>query len=218
LGLARKKGSTTARQANLPINLLKRERFWLIPYPNGIVGIRRVDLLDTDEAAIYLETADRGYGKCFIGKRCEEEGPYGRSEKYTLLFTMGANGLKISLFERMKGVNVAIYAAHIQEVIAAIGPGGPGNCKTFLCDNLNVHKNLLIGQLIQQAGHRRVFRAPYRPSDGPIEFLFNTIQQELTKRLHRIFNFQDLEQEMNAIIQQLGPFEQYFIHCGYTFN
>lgn len=173
LGLARKKGATIARQANLPINLLKRDRFWTQPYPFGIVGIRRRHLLDTDEAAIYLETAARGFGKCYIGRRCEEEGPYGHSEKYTLLLTVGAMGLKVSLFDRISGVNVPIYADHMQDVLNAIGPGTPANRYTFLCDNLNVHKNPLIGQVIHQSGRRRLFRAPYRPSDGPIEFVFN---------------------------------------------
>ena len=38
IGLTRKKGSTTAYQALLPINKLKRWAFWNLPYPHGDSG------------------------------------------------------------------------------------------------------------------------------------------------------------------------------------
>ncbi len=39
LGLTRKGGCTTAYQAYLPINLLKRRMYWNLPYPFGIADI-----------------------------------------------------------------------------------------------------------------------------------------------------------------------------------
>jgi hypothetical protein len=36
--------------------------------------------------------------------------------------------------------------------------------------------------MIFAAGHRIVFRAPYYPIDGPIKFVFNTIQTYLAIR------------------------------------
>ena len=84
LGLSRKKASTTAYQASLPINLVKRMSFWNDPYPFGIQGTSRSTIIDFDEAAIFIENTNRGYGKCYINTRAREEGPYNHSQKFTL--------------------------------------------------------------------------------------------------------------------------------------
>ena len=43
-------------------------------------------------------------------------------------------------------------------------------------DNLNSHKKPMILNMIHNAGHDYVFRAPYWPADGTVEYVFNTIQ------------------------------------------
>lgn len=68
LGLSRKASSTAARQCNHPRNLQKRWQYWNMNYPYGIADILRRDIIDLDEAGIFLETCNRKYGKCFIGK------------------------------------------------------------------------------------------------------------------------------------------------------
>jgi hypothetical protein len=68
-GLSRKRGSTTAQQALLPINLARRKAFWTRSYPYGIADIRAEDMIDIDECAIYKESADRHIGKAPIGIR-----------------------------------------------------------------------------------------------------------------------------------------------------
>ena len=75
LNLTRKKGSTTAYQAFLPINIMKRWRYWNLPYPLGIADVRRDDIIDIDEAGVFLETADRNSGKAFSGVRVSSSGP-----------------------------------------------------------------------------------------------------------------------------------------------
>ncbi len=84
LAFSRKRGATTARQANLPHNIAKRDQFWSHAYPMGILETPRHTIVDFDEAGIFLETTNRGYGKCFIGKDLNEEGPYSRSRKFKL--------------------------------------------------------------------------------------------------------------------------------------
>jgi hypothetical protein len=69
MGLSRKAGSTTAMQAKLPRNIMKRWQFWNTNYPYGIADIARENLIDVDEAGIFLETCNRGMGKSTIGKR-----------------------------------------------------------------------------------------------------------------------------------------------------
>ena len=59
-------------------------------YPAGIANIPKEDWIDFDEAGIFVETSNRSSGKCEIGVRVREEGPYNHSEKYTL--TMAISG------------------------------------------------------------------------------------------------------------------------------
>lgn len=69
--------------------------------------------------------------------------------------------------------------------------------------------------MILNAGHRIIFRAPYYPVDGPIEYVFNTIQQGLTKALYRVYNLQQLMDEFGTLVAGIDDFSNYFIGYGY---
>ena len=45
---------------------------------------------------------------------------------------------------------------------------------------------------IHASGHDFIQRAPYNPRDGPIEYFFNMLPQELTHRMYKIKNDNDL--------------------------
>ena len=75
LGISKKRGSTSAYQALLPRNLAKRWVYWNCPYPAGIADIPKDDWIDIDECALFVDTMNRKYGKCYIGGRVREEGP-----------------------------------------------------------------------------------------------------------------------------------------------
>ena len=53
-------------------------------------------------------------------------------------------------------------------------------------DNLNTHRNQIVAAMINIHGHRIVFRAPYYPVDGPIEYVFNTIQHGVSLAMYNI--------------------------------
>jgi len=78
--------------------------------------------------------------------------------------------------------------------------------------------------MIYAAGHRLVLRAPYHPFDGPIEYIFNTLQQGLTQAMYRIGNDDpDIEQnnlrrEVRSVIRRMFDFVEYFVNCGFRFN
>ena len=61
--------------------------------------------------------------------------------------------------------------------------GLPGMRFYFLMDNLTSRQNQQMDALIIGAACQLVFKAPYYPIDGSIEYLFNTIQSIL-----RVFN------------------------------
>jgi hypothetical protein len=68
--------TTTARQANLPQNIAKFNQHKNKNYPCEVADSNREDLIDWDECAIFLESANRSYGKVFVGKDLNEAGPH----------------------------------------------------------------------------------------------------------------------------------------------
>jgi hypothetical protein len=94
LGLMQKRASTTAYQASLPINIAKRHSFWNNSYPFGIAGTSRSTMIDWDETAIFVESTNRGYGKCHLTTRPREEVLYNHSKNFTLTAAIrgGPNG------------------------------------------------------------------------------------------------------------------------------
>ena len=78
LGLRRKAASTTADLAFLPVNLQKREFYWTLPPPLGMIGVPIADIIDIDEAVFFLEHLDQRHGKTPSCLRCSQNGVYGR--------------------------------------------------------------------------------------------------------------------------------------------
>jgi transposase len=115
-------------------------------------------------------------------------------------------------FELKKGTTIYDTITFLQEMMNDLGQ--PYR-HTFLCDNLSSHTNGLVRHVVHQGGHHLLFRPPYNPRDGPIEYVFNRLQHELAIQLHKIGNQRELEQAVYNIIQDIASFENYFIHCGY---
>ena len=75
-----------------------------------------------------------------------------------------------------------------------------------------------MATLIFLAGHRLVFRAPYYPVDGPIEYVFNTIQIDLRINWAEIEDGPSLIAAVHSAIGEIQLFVPYFINCGYWRN
>jgi hypothetical protein len=70
--------------------------------------------------------------------------------------------------------------------------------------------------MILAAGHRIAFRAPYYPIDGPIEFVFNTVQTYLAINMHQVENNgNSLRYWTINGITQITTFVPYFRNCGF---
>ena len=85
----------------------------------------------------------------------------------------------------------------------------------FIMDNLRSHHSQHMSAIIIAAGHRIVFRAPYYPVDGPIEYVFNTIQGVLRVRNYLISDAATLQNEIDHAIATIPSFAPYFINCGF---
>jgi hypothetical protein len=128
IGLTRKKGSTTAYQALLPINKQKCWMFWNLPYPYGIADIRHQDMINLDECGVEVQSADRHWGKAHVGKRVNQTGPYSKPTKINLhLAFLGdddyTNRLQLSetwVGEETTGNRMLTF---IQRIVNNIGPG-----------------------------------------------------------------------------------------------
>jgi len=139
LGLTRKGGSTTAYQAYLPINLLKRWMYWNLPYPFGIADIRVEDFIDLDECGLFVETADKSIGKAFVGNRVRQEGNYQKSEKWTLLLPVAGSAAaeRWQMMWLEGGRTGDKMIEFIQMILDEIGPGTPVRRRCFTVDNLS---------------------------------------------------------------------------------
>jgi hypothetical protein len=176
-------------------------------------------MIDFDEAAFYLTTANRSSGKAYINCRVREHGPYGHSERYNMLLAVsgGQDGLRWLEFTK-ENANLLTVSDFIERILNEIGDADPENGiprRCFTMDNLVVHHHQIIAQMIFARGHRLAFRAPYYPVDGPIEYVFNTIQQALTQRLYLIVNHQHLYNHVHAIVGSIENFAPYFHNVGF---
>jgi len=221
LHLTKKKGSTTAYQALEPRNILWRRMYWNMDYPNGIRDADPRFVIDIDEAGTSLEGSNRTYGSALIGERVREVGPYSKFDKINLLLAIrGDPDNPDRWFDTWLegGTTINRFYQFIERVIDSIGPGTDENRFTFTMDNLNSHTNAAVQGLIVGSGHRLVFRAPYYPVDGAIEYIFNVIQCALRIRLREIHSTDDYIEVLTNIIQNIPDFSPFFSHVGFVYN
>ena len=220
LGLTRKKGSTTAFQAYLPINVLKRQNYFRMDYPGGIANIDPRDVIDIDEAGIHLESQDRSFGKTVEGDRCDQAGHYNRSERLnTLLGISGDDAIASRWVNTWSGEGTTLFrfSTFLDEVLNDLDVRFPGRVFCFVMDNLNTHKHPHIVGMIHNRGHRLIYRAPYYAIDGAIEYVFNTLHSLLEVMYNRISNMQDLETAVEDCIRSMTTFVPYFKHVGFKY-
>lgn len=222
LGLSRKASSSTSEDAYLPRNLHKRKMYWEYQYPHGVAGERTDDIIDIDEARFKLESADRSYGKVAREFRCNVRGSYKKGDPGTnLIMAISGDSNNPVSFHRLYsegGTDLFRFYTFMSELIEFLDNNFPGRSFLFTMDNLNLHKHFIILDLIEEAGHRIVFRAPYWSCDGAIEYVFNTIHTFLEMNDDKMENVTALENRLNLIIGSLDMFRRYFLHVGFLDN
>ena len=104
----------------------------------------------------------------------------------------------------------------IGRILADIGPGTANRRRCFVTDNFNSLHNQQIAAMIYAARHRLAFRAPCYPVDGPIEYVFNTVQSHMTINMHKVANNGGgLCNQTRIAITAITTFVPYFENCGY---
>ena len=110
------------------------------------------------------------------------------------------------------GTNLFRMYTFIERIIDQLAIDWPGSSFCFTMDNLNVHHSPVLLQMIAGRGHRYLFRAPYWSVDGPMEYIFNTIDTLLLQHFRTIDNLTVLGNPIDTVIAQMTKFKNYFLH------
>ena len=216
--LTTKRSSTTAYRALLPVNVMRRDQYFNLPYPFGIADMNAEDMIDVDEAAIELTGINPNRGKSVEGQRVRDQGPYSKVEKVNLMLAICGDLLLPERWTDMwdqGGTTVDRLLNFLRRVIDDLAQVAPNRSFCFTMDNLSTHRSPLISNLIFAHGHRLVFRAPYYPIDGAIEYVFNTVQSMLRLKLNEILTREDLVEQIRLEIANIPIFTPYFRHVGF---
>jgi hypothetical protein len=222
LGLWLKVGSTTSDQAYLPINLLKCCMYWHEPFPHRILGEETDKIIDINEAMFKLESQDCKRGKATGQRRCDARGRYKKGVGGISLI-MGICGDENDPFEIHQqfthgGTGLWRFYCFMRDFIDFLNVNRPGMSYCFTMDNLNIHKNPIITDLIDESRHCVVYWAPYWSCDGAIEYVFNTIHTKLQmSNEDGANNVIDLQDRIDDIIFHMmaTSFRPYFVHVGF---
>jgi len=209
---SRKRCSTLANQAIAPANVARRNMFWSMPPPIGILNINRYTLLDLDECGLHLTSANRSEGKAKVNVRVACIGNYGHSDKLTIIAAVDASGFKDLYISDQPGTTSALFTEYIRRLLRRLAPGVR---RIFLWDNLRAHYCPEVANLIYAAGHAIVPRTPYYPCDGPIEYVFNQLECGLRAHVFSIRCMGDLRRKTYQVFAGLSGFDATFRHCGY---
>ena len=155
----------------------------------------------------------RTYGRALPGARVVEGVPSDYGSNYTLLATLGLDGLHAPwlLAGALDGEAFRIY---IKEVLAPVLQAGD----ILLLDNLATHKVAGIVELLAARGARLEFLSPYSPDFNPIERCWSKIKTYLRKAKARTY-----EALVQAIREALATITETDIRawvkfCGYAIH
>jgi len=243
LEITNKVASTEAYQAMEPINVLKAELFWSQPPPLGIVTIFIYQLIDFDEMGIGLEQVQTGKGHAHKSIRIRKTGHYSKHTKITVIMAIEPGDPRLLphvdgsrerprrwyWIRQVAGTTALDTANFLNDMLTGLetnpSPNGLDNHRVILCDNLNSHKVPIVKYTVatrpaphQDKRYQLVYRPPYQPKYGPIEYVFAELGRQLEKLVQQTWTDDDLEHHIGIIADNLGmngKFHNTFVHCGY---
>ena len=165
-----------------------------------------------DESGVNLGLT-RLYGRAAPGERVVEGTPGISGEHYTLLATVGLEGVSAPLV--LPGaINGAIFETYVRELL---GPTlQPGD--RVIIDNLSAHKVAGVREAIEARGAELIYLPPYSADLNPIEQCWAKIKQAL--RTAKARTFDALIDAIAHALRSIAPADilAWFQHCGYTVN
>jgi hypothetical protein len=150
--------------AFLPQNMTLQEYYWTQPSPLGMRGVLFANIIDIDEAGIFLKHSDQNFGKTVLSLRCSHNGVYGHGEKVNLhLAVCGDNVGQMHWHKQWVegGTTIERFYKFIDCILDDLGQSHTGRLFVFNMDNLSAHKNPSVTNRILNSGHRYACCAPY---------------------------------------------------------
>ena len=175
--------------------------------------LRSIDsarLVFIDESSTNIALVGR-YGRAPRGQRALDRAPRNWGENVTLISSiyLGGMGPSMSLPGSADAEAFKLYLEHF--LCPTLRPG-----QIVVMDNLSVHKNKKVRELIEECGCELLFLPPYSPDFNPIEEAFSKVKAVLKKARARSVEtlVEATGQALSAVTEQDA--RGFFWHCGYT--
>lgn len=163
-----------------------------------------------DESGTNLSLTPR-YGRAPRGQRVVGSVPRNHGPNVTLVAAMSHAGITAAM--TMSGAaDGEVWTLFVRQILLpSLRPG-----QIVLCDNLSVHKNLVVRQLIAAVGCQVRFLPPYSPDFSPIEHAFSKLKTHVRQANAR--TRPALEAAIADGLQTITrrDAQAWFRHCGYT--
>lgn len=162
-----------------------------------------------DESGVNLGLT-RLYGRAAPGERVVEATPGTSGPRYTVVATLGGNGVQSPLvFER--AMTSMTFETYVDEVLAPT----LRRDEILLLDNLSSHKSRQAQATLEARGVQVIFLAPYSPDLNPIEKCWTKV-----KHAFRAAQARTGEALIDALREALRSVSgsdvlAWFAHCGY---
>ena len=163
-----------------------------------------------DESGAHLGLT-RLFGRAAPGQRVVEATPGYSGPHYTLIATLGTDGVSAPWL--LDGaMDRLAFETYVQQVLApTLKPGD-----IVLLDNLSAHKSERAQEAIQACGARLEFLPPYSPDLNPIEHCWSKIKAVL--RTAKARTLDALLEALCRALDMVTPDDAgaWFAHCGYA--
>lgn len=162
-----------------------------------------------DESGVNLGMT-RLYGRAAPGERVVEATPGTSGPHYTVVATLGVNGVQAPLLFEGAMTTLA-FETYVEDVLAPTLQRG----EILLLDNLSAHKGGSAQATLEARGVQVVFLPPYSPDLNPIELCWAKVKQALRAAKARTW-----DALVDALCEALLSVSRtdvlaWFTHCGY---
>jgi transposase len=155
----------------------------------------------------------RLYGRAAPGVRVVEATPGRSGTHYTLVATLGWQGIEAPWLLAGSMDRLA-FETYVEFVLAPSLVAGD----IVLLDNLSAHQSPRVEQLIEARGARVQFLSPYSPDFNPIELCWSKVKTAL--RAAKARTHQALIDALDHAFQSISfsDARAWFAHCGYVLS
>jgi transposase len=162
-----------------------------------------------DESGVNLGLT-RLYGRAAPGERVVEATPGISGPHYTVVATLGVDGVQAPLLFEGSMTAVA-FDTYVEDVLAPTLQRG----EILLMDNLSAHKSGQAQARLEARGVQVVFLPPYSPDLNPIEHCWGKVKQAL--RAAKARTWDALIAALRDALLSVAPSDvlAWFAHCGY---